>query len=102
MVAPTEKVSLLGFQFDSKHSLSSLSHICLVSLIPIGAILLPSELLSSCVCFSILISYGSVDPLGVFPLFLKKVVDIIASKLSIIFRRLFLSDRFRSVLGMLM
>ena len=30
-------------------------------------------------------TYGGVDPLGVFPLFLKMVADIIASKLSIIF-----------------
>ena len=32
--------------------------------------------------------YEGVDPLGVFTLFLKKVTDIIAPKLSIIFRRL--------------
>ena len=33
-------------------------------------------------------TYGVVDPLGVFPLFLKMVADISASKLSIIFRGL--------------
>ena len=33
-------------------------------------------------------TYGGVDPLSVFPLFLKKVADIIARKLSMIFRRL--------------
>ena len=33
-------------------------------------------------------TYRGVDPLGVFPLFLKKVTDIIALKLSIIFRKL--------------
>ena len=33
-------------------------------------------------------TYGRVNPLGVFPVFLKKVADIIAPKLSIIFRRL--------------
>ena len=33
-------------------------------------------------------TYGGVDPLGVFPLFLKKVADIIAPNESIIFRRL--------------
>ena len=32
--------------------------------------------------------YGGVDPLGVFPLFLKMVADIIAPKLSIMFHRL--------------
>ena len=33
-------------------------------------------------------TYGGVDLLGVFPLFLKNVVDIISPKLSIVFRRL--------------
>ena len=33
-------------------------------------------------------TYGGVDPLGVFPIFLKMVADIIAPKLSIIFRGL--------------
>ena len=33
-------------------------------------------------------TYGGVDPLWVFPLFLKKVADIIAPKLSTISRRL--------------
>ena len=43
-------------------------------------------------------TYGGVDPLSVFALFLKKVDDIIAPKLSIIFRTL--SFRFRSVRGL--
>ena len=34
------------------------------------------------------VTYGGVDPLCVFHLYLKKVADIIAPKLSIIFRRL--------------
>ena len=58
--------------------LSSSSHLCLVSL-SLGEIL---WLLLD------LDTYGGVDPLGVFPLFLKIVVDIIAPKLSIIFRGL--------------
>ena len=33
-------------------------------------------------------TYGGVDPLGVFPLFLKKGADFISPKLSIIFRKL--------------
>ena len=33
-------------------------------------------------------TYGGVDPLDVFPLLLKKVADIIAPKLSIIFSKL--------------
>ena len=32
--------------------------------------------------------YGGIDPLGVFPLFLKKVTDIIAAIRSIIFLKL--------------
>ena len=32
--------------------------------------------------------YAGVDPLGVFPLFIKKDADIIAPKLSIVFRKL--------------
>ena len=53
VVAPGEKASLLGCQFDSKQCVSSSSHHCLVSLI-IGAILWPSGLLSFCICFLIL------------------------------------------------
>ena len=32
--------------------------------------------------------YGGTDPLGMFPLFLKKIADVLAPKLSIIFRKL--------------
>ena len=66
---------------------SSFSLLCLVSL-RLGAILWSSELLSSWVCFSILIRVGVLIRLGVFPLFQKRVSDIIAPKLSIIFLRL--------------
>ena len=38
---------------------------------------------------------GGVDPLGAFLLFLKSVADIIALKLSIIFRRLICLGSFR-------
>ena len=43
-----------------------------------------------------------VDSLGVFPLFLKKVADIIAPKLSIIFVGLPVWDSFRNVGCLLM
>ena len=51
---------------------SSLLLLCLVSL-SLGAILWPSEFLSSCVCFLILIHMGRcfVDHVGAFPQFLK-------------------------------
>ena len=42
---------------------------------------------------------GDVDPLGVFPLFLKMVADIIVPKLGIIFRGPIRRDHFRSVGG---
>ena len=46
--------------------------------------------------------YGGVDPLGVFPLLIKKVANIIAPKLRIIFVGLSVWDRFRSVCSLLM
>ena len=61
-------------------ALSSVSLFCLVSL-SLGAILWPSRLLD-------LDMYVGVDPLVVLPIFLKKVANIIAPKLSIIFRGL--------------
>ena len=32
--------------------------------------------------------YGGTDPFGVFPLFLKRTADVMASRLSVVFRRL--------------
>ena len=32
--------------------------------------------------------YGGTDPLGMFPLFLKRTADVMASRLSVVFRRL--------------
>ena len=59
---------------------SSLSLLRLVSL-SLGSIIWSSELVN-------LNTYGGVDPVGVFSQFLSKVANIIAPKLSIIFRRL--------------
>ena len=33
-------------------------------------------------------SYGGTDPLGMFPLFLKRTADVLAPRLSVVFRRL--------------
>ena len=33
-------------------------------------------------------SYGGTDPLGLFPLFLKRTADVMAPRLSVVFRRL--------------
>ena len=59
---------------------SSLSLLCLVSpslvqFFGLPNFYPPASASRSCSCFH---TYGGVDPLGVFPLFLKKVEDIIA------------------------
>ena len=76
-VAPAEKASLLGSQFDSKQCreqfgtpLSCFPQSRCNSLVFRTSVLL--RLLLN------LDTYGAVDPLGVFPLFLEKVADIIA------------------------
>ena len=33
-------------------------------------------------------SYGGTDPLDMFPLFLKKTVEVLATRLAVVFRRL--------------
>ena len=86
VVAPAGKASLLNSQFDSRQCreqfVAPLSHFpqsrC-NSLAFLTSVLL--RLLLD------LDTYRGVDPLGVFPLFLKKVADIIAPKLTIIFRK---------------
>ena len=79
VVAPAEKASLPGSQFDSKQCREQF--VTLLSCFP----------QSSCNSFPFLTpvllhllldldTYSGVDPLGVFPLFLKMVADIIAPK----------------------
>ena len=87
MVAPAEKASLLGSQFDSKQHREQF--------------VTPFPCFPQSTCNSLafrtpvllrllldLDTYGGVDPFGVFPLFLQMVADIIAPKLSIIFHGL--------------
>ena len=85
VVTPAEKASLLGPQFDSKQcreqfvtSLSCFPH-SRRNFLSFRTPVLLRLLLD-------VYTYGGVDPLGVFPLFLMMVADIIARKLSIIFR----------------
>ena len=73
MVAAAEKVSQLCSQFDSNQCCEQFVTLCLVSL-SLNAILWPSKLLSFCLLLD-LDTYGGIDPLGVFPLFLKMVVE---------------------------
>ena len=40
--------------------------------------------------------YGGTDPLGMFPLFLKRTADLIAPRLSVVFRRLVRLGSFRA------
>ena len=87
VVAPAEKASLLGSLFENKQCHEQF--VTPVSCFPQSRCnYWPSGLLSFCVCFLILTkTYGGVDFLGVFPLFLKMVSDIIAPKLRIIIVR---------------
>ena len=83
-MVPAEKASLLGSQFDSKQFSEQLVtplsyfHQSRCDSLAVQTSVLLRRLLD-------LDGYGGVDPLGVFPLFLKKVADIIDPKLSIIF-----------------
>ena len=79
MVAPAEKASLLGSQFDSKQ--------CCEQFVTPLSCFPPSR--SNHLTFRIPVTLrmlldldtdSGVDPLGVFPLFLKMVADIIAPK----------------------
>ena len=87
MVAPAEKASPLGSQFDSKQ--------CREQFVTPFFCFPPSRSNSLAFRTPVLLrllldldTYGGVDPFGVFPLFVKMVADIIASKLSKIFRGL--------------
>ena len=101
MVTPAEKASLQGSQFASK--------LCREQFVtPLYCF---NQFRSNSLTFRTpvilrlhhdLDTYGGVDPLGVFSLYLKMVSDIIAPKLSIIFRELIRRGSFRSVDGQLM
>ena len=80
MVAPAEKASLLGSQFDSKQCREQFA--TLLSYFPLSRC--NSLAFQTSVLLRLLLdldTYGGVNSLGVFPLFLKKVADIIAPKL---------------------
>ena len=87
VVTPDEKASLLGSHFDSKQCREQF--VTPFSCFPqsrcnslaFRTSVLPRLLLD-------IDTYGGVDPLSVFRLFVKKVADITAPKLSRIFRRL--------------
>ena len=83
MVAPTEKTSLLGSQFDSNSVVNSSSHLSCFPQSRCNSLAFRTPVLLHLLLD--LDTYGGVDPLGVFLLFLKMFGDIIAPKISIIF-----------------
>ena len=87
VVSPAEKASLLGTLFDSKQCHEQF--VTRLSCFPLPVC--NSMAFRTSVIRRLLLdfdSYGGVDPLGVFPLFFKIVANIVAPKLSVIFRRL--------------
>ena len=84
VVAPAEKASLLGSQFDSKQCREQfITRLSCFSQSRCNYLAFQTPLL-----LRLLLdhdTYGGVNPLGVFPLFLKMVAESIAPKLSIIF-----------------
>ena len=85
VVAPAEKASLLGSNFDSKQRREQF-----ISPLPCfpqsrcNSLALRTSVLQRLLLD--LDTYGGVDPLGVFPPFLKKDADIISPKLGMIYR----------------
>ena len=94
MEAPAEKTSLLGIQFDSKQCREQF----VTPLSRFNQSRCNSLAFRTSVILRLLLdfdTYGCVDPLGVIPLFLKKIADIIAPKLRIIFFKLIRLGLFR-------
>ena len=92
MVAPVEKSSLLGSQFDSKQCREQFFTFVLFPSVLVQFFDLPISIL-----VRLLLDFDTNrgdDPLGVFPLFQKKVADIIALQLSIIWLKLNRLDTF--------
>ena len=87
VMSPAEKASLLGALFDNKQCCEQfVTHLsCFPRPVCNSLAFRTSVLRRLLLDFD---SYGGVDPLGVFPLFFKMVADIVAPKLSVIFRRL--------------
>ena len=81
------KANLLSDHFDSKQSRESvdLRVTCHPSLSSITFAFRSSKV--KCLQLD-LDPYGDTDPLGMFPLFLKRTADVLAPRLSVVFRRL--------------
>ena len=77
-------VDLLSDHFDSKQSRESVDLLvtCHPSLSLITFALRSSEVKYLLLDFD---PYGGTDPLGMFPLFLKRTADVLAPRLSVVF-----------------
>ena len=84
VVTPAEKPHSWALSLTASSVVSCTSLLYLVSL-SLDAIIFPSE--TSALLRLDLDTCGGIDPLDAFPLFLKKVADVVAPKLSIIFRK---------------
>ena len=72
------KADLLSDHFDGKHSRESAD-------LPLTCYPSPSEVSRLLLDLD---PYGGSDPLGMFPLFLKRTADVLVSRLSVVYRRL--------------
>ena len=81
------KADLLSDHFDSKHSRESvdLQDTCHPSPSLISFAFRSSEVNRLLLDLDL---YGGTDPLGMFPLFWKRTADVLAPRLSVVFRRL--------------
>ena len=80
------KTDLLSNHFDSKQSREAVDPLtCHPSASLTTFVFRSSEVRR---LFLDLYPYGGTDPLGMFPIFLKKTADVMAPRLSVVFRRL--------------
>ena len=79
------KADLLSHHFDTKQSRESVD--LLVTCHPSPSLITFAFRSSEVKCLLLdLDPYGGTDPLGMFPLFLKRMADVLAPRLSVVFR----------------
>ena len=83
-VSPLLKADLLSDHFDSKQSWEAVD--LLLTCHPSPSLTTAFRSREVCRLFLDLDPYGGTDPLGMFPLFLKRTADVIASRLTVVFR----------------
>ena len=87
------KADLLSDHFDSKQSSESvdMNVTCYPSPSLITFAFMSSEVKRLLLNLD---PYGGTDPLGMFPLFLERMADVLAPRLSVVFRQLLRLDSF--------